>query len=86
MKANTRGTRSVWKAGVTDTHITKRYQSLKRTIRKQWIGVLRANVPHPAISNLIFYPEGDEEVTPEEVIEKAFAYTPLITPPPPKDA
>jgi hypothetical protein len=38
---------------------------------------LQANVPHPTVSDLIFYPE--EEMTAEQVVEVALAYaTPQI--------
>ena len=50
-----------------------------------------ANVPHPNGSNLIFYPEdynartfvtSSYNPTPEEIVEKALSYRPLLTPPP----
>lgn len=39
------------------------------------IETLEANVPHPEVSDLIFYPE--EEMTPEEIVDKALAYKPI---------
>lgn len=39
------------------------------------------NVPDPEASDLIFHHE--PELTPEEIVEKAFAYKPIILPPPP---
>ena len=33
---------------------------------------LEKNVPHPAVSDLIFWSE--EELTPEQIVEKALAY------------
>lgn len=41
----------------------------------QWIFMLEANVPHPAVTDLIFYSE--VELTPEEVVDKALAYKPI---------
>ncbi len=46
---------------------------LKRNI-DEWIDVLSKGVPHPNISDLIFYP--DRERTPAEIIDLAFAYQP----------
>ncbi|RXZ81744.1 hypothetical protein EBB07_13910 [Paenibacillaceae bacterium] len=40
-----------------------------------WIDLLQMNVPHPDISNFIFWPE--EELTPEEIVEKALNYKPI---------
>ncbi|MGG0738910.1 bacteriocin immunity protein [Niallia taxi] len=37
-----------------------------------YIDILEKNVPHPAPSDLIFW--GDEELTPEQIVEKALAY------------
>ncbi len=34
---------------------------------------LEANVPHPEVTDLIFYP-GDGDPTPEEIVEQALAY------------
>ncbi|MCF7982596.1 MAG: bacteriocin immunity protein [Pseudomonadales bacterium] len=45
--------------------------------------LLEQNVPHPEVSDLIFCAE--EELTPEEIVEKALAYKPLVTPPPNND-
>jgi Colicin immunity protein / pyocin immunity protein len=41
----------------------------------EWIDVLSNGVPHPHISDLIFYP--DRERTPAEIIDLAFAYQPI---------
>ena len=41
----------------------------------QFIDVLEQNVPHPEVSDLIFYPE--EEMTYEEIVEKALSYKPI---------
>lgn len=40
---------------------------------------LRANVPHPGVSGLIFYWDGvfDHEPTAEEVVDAALAYMPI---------
>jgi hypothetical protein len=40
-----------------------------------WLLLLDRNVPHPAISNLIYHADGN--LTPEEIIEQAFAYKPI---------
>ncbi|ACX64613.1 MULTISPECIES: bacteriocin immunity protein [Bacillales] len=42
----------------------------------EWINLLQRNVPHPDISNLIFWPE--EDLTPEEIVEKALNYKPIV--------
>jgi hypothetical protein len=39
--------------------------------------ILRANVPHPAITNLIFRPAAGTEPTAEEIIDKALSYRPI---------
>ncbi|GLC28921.1 bacteriocin immunity protein [Clostridium omnivorum] len=39
----------------------------------EMIEVFERNVPHPAASDLIFYPEKGE-VTPEEIVEEALNY------------
>jgi hypothetical protein len=40
----------------------------------KWINALRSDVNHPEISNLIFYPSGDKEYTPEEIVDIALNY------------
>jgi hypothetical protein len=40
----------------------------------EWIDLLSNSVPHPNISDLIFYP--DRERTPAEIIDLALAYQP----------
>lgn len=42
----------------------------------EWINLLQRNVPHPDISNLIFWPE--EDLTIEEIVEKALNYKPIV--------
>lgn len=42
----------------------------------EMINILEKNVPHPYISDLIFYPQKDK-VTPEEIIEEALNYKPI---------
>ena len=49
----------------------------------QMRALLEANVPHPYVGDLMFWPKGPEP-TPEEVVEQALAYQPIITPPPSK--
>jgi hypothetical protein len=38
----------------------------------EYLEVLEDNVPHPALSDLIFW--NDEDLTPEEVVEISLAY------------
>jgi hypothetical protein len=40
----------------------------------------KKNVPDPQAANLIFHHK--PELTPEEIVEKALAYKPIILPPP----
>ena len=40
------------------------------------IASLEASVPHPHVTDLIFYPEGPD-LTAEEVVERALAYKPI---------
>lgn len=42
------------------------------------IDILESNVPHPEVSNLIFYP--DREMSAEEVVEQALAYKTIQLP------
>jgi hypothetical protein len=44
----------------------------------QWVNTLRANVPHPAVSDLIFYPE--RKLTAEEIVDEALSYQPIPLP------
>lgn len=46
--------------------------------RDGWIELLEKNVLYPEVSDLIFY--SDKEMTPEEVVEAALAYRPIILP------
>lgn len=39
------------------------------------IKLLERNVPHPEVSDLIFW---DEEKTPQEIVELALSYKPII--------
>ena len=45
-----------------------------------WLELLEQNVPHPNVSDLIYWPVC--EMTPEEILAEALAYKPIITPPP----
>jgi hypothetical protein len=38
------------------------------------VKIFEANCRHPAKSGLIFYPEGDDEPTPEEIVDQALSY------------
>jgi hypothetical protein len=41
------------------------------------MALVERNVPHPAVSDLIFYPPNGVELSAEEVIEIALAYQPI---------
>lgn len=41
-----------------------------------WILLLEESVPHPSVSDLIFYP--DKPLTPAEIVDEALAYNPLF--------
>lgn len=43
---------------------------------EELIDVVQANVPHPAVADLIYWPPGGRELTPEEVVEQALTYQP----------
>jgi len=45
--------------------------------QEEMMNLLRANVPHPEVSDLIYYPPGDVELSPEEIVELALAYKPI---------
>lgn len=45
-----------------------------------WLTIVQQHVPHPEISNLIFWNE--EEWTPTQIVDEALAYQPIILPPP----
>ena len=47
----------------------------------EWLETLEANVPHPAVIDLIYY--SDPPLTPEEVVDEALAHVPNIVPMPP---
>jgi hypothetical protein len=38
------------------------------------LDVVQANVPHPAVSDLIYWPPEGQDLTPEEVVARALAY------------
>jgi hypothetical protein len=38
------------------------------------LDVVQANVPHPAVEDLIYWPPDEKDLTPEEVVEQALAY------------
>lgn len=46
----------------------------------EMLDLLERSVPHPEISDLIFW--DDRNLTPEEIVEKALRYQPIIAPPP----
>lgn len=41
------------------------------------IKTLEQNVPHPEVSDLIFW--NDEDLTPEQILDRALNYKPVIT-------
>jgi len=41
-----------------------------------WLMLIEANVPRPAVSDLIFYRE--PSLSPEEVLEEALSYKPIL--------
>jgi len=47
------------------------------------IHLLRKNVPDPSVSNLIFW--NDEELSPEEIVDRALNYRPIVLPAADKD-
>ena len=49
----------------------------------EMLDYLEQNVPHPEVSDLIFWDK--RELTPEEIIEEAFNYKPIILPAPEED-
>ncbi|WP_338019667.1 bacteriocin immunity protein [Paenibacillus piscarius] len=46
----------------------------------QWLEMVMRQVPHPQVSNLIFWHE--PELTPEEIVDTALSYQPIVLPPP----
>ncbi|GEC91337.1 bacteriocin immunity protein [Brevibacillus brevis] len=45
----------------------------------EMMNLLEKNVPHPEVSDLIFWNE--KELTPEEIVEEALNYMPIKLPP-----
>ncbi|MBJ7930185.1 MULTISPECIES: bacteriocin immunity protein [Bacillus cereus group] len=41
----------------------------------EMIEIVKRNVPHPELSDLIYW--NDEDLTPEQIVEIALAYTPI---------
>lgn len=46
----------------------------------EWLTMVKQHVPHPEISNLIFWNEEDWTAT--QIVDEALAYQPIILPPP----
>ena len=42
----------------------------------EWLMLIEANVPAPAVSDLIFYSE--PSLSPEEILEEALSYKPIL--------
>ncbi len=45
----------------------------------QWLEIIDQNVPHPEISNLIFW--NDKDCSAAEIVDTALAYQPILLPP-----
>ena len=43
---------------------------------EELLDVVQANVPHPSVTDLIYWPPDGKDLTPEEVVERALAYSP----------
>ena len=41
------------------------------------LGLVDRNVPHPSVSDLIFYPPNGIELSAEEIVNAALAYQPI---------
>ncbi|WP_340022993.1 bacteriocin immunity protein [Paenibacillus sp. FSL K6-1096] len=46
----------------------------------QWLETVIRQVPHPQVSDLIYWHE--PELTPDEIVDAALSYQPIILPPP----
>lgn len=46
----------------------------------QWLEMVMRQVPHPQVSDLIFW--HGPELTPEEIVDAALSYQPIVLPPP----
>lgn len=46
----------------------------------QWLEMVMRQVPHPQVSDLIYWHE--PELTPEEIVDAALGYQPIVLPPP----
>ena len=44
----------------------------------EWITALEQNVPHPAITDLMYW--SDEELSPAQIVDRALAYKPIPLP------
>lgn len=44
------------------------------------IDTAESNVPHPGLTDLIFWPQDGHEPTAEQVVDVALAYRPIIPP------
>lgn len=49
------------------------YNSKGETEEDRLLSLLEKNVPHPEVSDLIYW----EDLTPEEVVDRALAYKPI---------
>lgn len=51
----------------------------------EWLEILKQNVPDPCVANYIFwsrdYTSPSRELTPEEIVDKALSYKPIIIEP-----
>jgi len=44
------------------------------------IATLESNVPHPSVSDLIFWPPSGDEPTAEQIVDAAMTYRPISPP------
>ncbi len=45
--------------------------------QEEMLSILEASVPDPNVSNLIYYPPDSNELTAEEVVDRALSYKPI---------
>lgn len=46
--------------------------------RLWYLDFMTRNTPHPAVSDLIYWPGHDDKVLAEDVVDQALAYTPIV--------
>jgi hypothetical protein len=45
--------------------------------QEDMLTLLQSSVPHPEVSDLIYFPPEGDELTPEEIVDRALAYKPI---------